>query len=96
MSDILDYQFGAMQETNTAVQQRLSEFSNTLEQFTTTYTTLAQQWGGTAAEGATAVAKQLGSFGDEVRETVQQFLSALQQHLEDSQKTEQTNTGLFS
>lgn len=96
MADFLNYQFGAMQQTNEAVQQRLSEFSSTLEAFKTTYTNLAQQWGGAAAEGATGVAQSLDKFGQDVAQVVQNFLKALQEHLEASISMEKQNTEMFS
>jgi uncharacterized protein YukE len=95
MADVLDYQFAAMQQTNEAVQQRLNEFGSTLDSFKNTYTVLAQQWGGAAAEGATGVAQALDQFGQDVARVVQGFLKALQQHLEDSQIMEKGNAGLF-
>jgi uncharacterized protein YukE len=95
MADVLDYQFGPMQQTNEAVQQRLNEFSSTLEAFKTTYTNLAQQWGGAAAEGATGVAQSLDQFGNDVKQVVQSFLKALQEHLDASMTMEKQNTGLF-
>lgn len=95
MAEVLNYQFGAMQQTNEAVQQRLSEFGSTLDSFKNTYTVLAQQWGGAAAEGATGVAQALDQFGQEVAQVVQSFLKALQQHLEDSQHMEKGNADLF-
>jgi uncharacterized protein YukE len=95
MADVLNYQFAAMQQTNEAVQQRLNEFGTTLDSFKNTYSVLAQQWGGAAAEGATGVAQALDEFGQDVARVVRSFLKALQQHLEDSQHMEKGNADLF-
>jgi uncharacterized protein YukE len=95
MADLLDYRFGEMAATNEAVRQRLADFRNTLEDFKNTYTRLAGNWGGAAAEGMGDVSRQLDGFGTNTADIVQRFLSELTTHLDESQQIERTNTGLF-
>jgi uncharacterized protein YukE len=91
----LDYRFGEIAAANESVRLRLTDFRNTLEDFKNTYLRLAGNWGGAAAESAVTVSQQLDRFGVNTAEIVQQFLNQLNTHLEESQQTERTNTGLF-
>jgi uncharacterized protein YukE len=95
MAEYLDYRFGEMAATNQAVQARLTDFRNTLEDFKNTYTRLAGNWGGAAAEGMTDVSRQLDGFGNNTADIVRRFLDQLNTHLDESQQIERTNTGLF-
>jgi len=96
MAELLDYRFGEMESTNTAVQQRLNDFRSTLSDFKGTYVRLAGQWGGATAQGAGQVAQTLDKFGNDVANVVNRFLTELTTHLEESISTERKNTNLFT
>ena len=96
MAELLDYRFGEMESTNTAVQQRLNDFRSTLGDFKSTYVRLAGQWGGATAQGAGQVAQTLDKFGNDVAGVVNRFLNELTTHLEESISTERKNTDLFT
>ena len=96
MAQMLDYQFGDMEATNTAVQQRLNDFRTTLSDFKGTYVRMAGDWGGATADGAGQVAQLLDKFGQDVAGVVGRFLTELNSHLEESISTERKNTDLFT
>jgi uncharacterized protein YukE len=95
MADELQYDFGKMEMTNSAIQQRLGEFRNYLEEFKKTYLQLAQTWGGRAAEGAGQVAQDLDKFGNGVADTVGVFQQRMVAHRDESMAMEAQNAGLF-
>jgi uncharacterized protein YukE len=91
----MDYRFGEMEVTNSAVRQRLGEFRTTLNDFRDTYMRLASNWGGEASQGAGQVAQRLDQFGNDTADVVNRFLTEMTRHLEESIATERSNTGLF-
>lgn len=96
MADELQYDFNRMDVVNTAIQQRLAEFRNHLEQYKRTYVEMAQVWGGEAAGGAGQVAQDLDTFGNEVANTVGVFQQRMVQHREESMAMEKQNASFFA
>jgi uncharacterized protein YukE len=96
MAEELQYDFNRMETVNTAIQQRLAEFRNHLEQYKKAYVEMAQFWGGAAAAGAGQVAQDLDKFGNGVADTVGVFRQRMVQHREESMAMEAQNASYFN
>jgi uncharacterized protein YukE len=94
-SPAMKYDFANMAAVTTDVNKQLKNFQETLAGFRADLTALSAQWTGGASDAANALGLKLKTQGEEIAQTVEGFVGAMQKNLVASQATERQNVGLF-